>query len=129
MDVLIIVFSASVVILCLIISMVAEKYFQWALVTRFDKINAKLQEHSENSDKTSQSEIDHEMELLLFEDKSRYAKNLAKHLCLLDSDAHTADPLAPNHIFKKASEVRYKQSTELTNSDRKRNPSHPDLAS
>ena len=129
MDVLIIVFSASVVILCLIISMVAEKYFQWALVTRFDKINAKLQEHSENSDKTSQSEIDHEMELLLFEDKSRYAKNLAKHLCLLDSDAHTADPLAPNHILKKASEIRYKQSTELTNSDRKRNPSHPDLAS
>lgn len=129
MDVLIIVFSASVVILCLIISMVAEKYFQWALVTSFDKINAKLQEHSENSDKTSHPEIDREIELLLFEDKSRNAKNLAKHLCLLDSDAHTADPIAPTHILKKASEVHYTQSTELTNSDRKKNPSHPDLAS
>ena len=109
--------------------MVAEKYFQWAFVTRFDKMNAKLQEHSENLDKTSQPEIDHEIELLLFEDKFRYAKNLAKHLCLLDSDDYTADPIAPTHILKKASELKSKQPTELVNSDRKKNPSHPDLAS
>ena len=96
------------------------------------KIYAKLQETSENSDKTSQSKIAHEIdeiELLQFEDKSRYAKNLAKELYLLDPDDHIADPIAPTQIFKKSPERNGHQSAELVKSDPKKNPSHPDLAS
>lgn len=93
MKILIIIFSVIVVGACLIISLLVEKYFQWAFNIRVQNLNARLSELRESPDSALRFECAQEYSLLMRENPDYYAHILGMKLSLIEENTCLTKPI------------------------------------